>query len=64
MQRVRITQIRSASSRKKDQGATLRSLGLKRIRDSVELQARPEIIGMVRKVSHLVVVEKVKGTKS
>jgi large subunit ribosomal protein L30 len=54
---VRITQVRSAVSRPKDQGRTLRALGLHRIRDSVEHEDRPEIRGMVRKVAHLVVVE-------
>lgn len=51
---LRITQVRSAASRRSDQGRTLRALGLKRIRDSVEMPDRPEIRGMVNKVSHLV----------
>lgn len=61
MAKLKITQVRSAVSRKKDQGATLRALGLKRIRDSVEHEDRPEILGMIRKVSHLVEVEEVKA---
>lgn len=61
MAKLKITQIRSAVSRKKDQGATLRALGLKRIRHSVEHEDRPEILGMIRKVSHLVEVEEVKS---
>lgn len=58
---VRITQVRSAASRPKDQGRTLRALGLHRIRDSVEHEDRPEIRGMIRKVAHLVVVEELDG---
>jgi large subunit ribosomal protein L30 len=58
---VRITQVRSAVSRPKDQGRTLLALGLHRIRDSVEHEDRPEIRGMVRKVAHLVVVEALSG---
>jgi large subunit ribosomal protein L30 len=54
---VRVTQVRSAVSRPKDQGRTLRALGLHRIRDSVEHEDRPEIRGMINKVIHLVVVE-------
>jgi large subunit ribosomal protein L30 len=58
---VRITQVRSAVSRPKEQGRTLRALGLHRIRDSVEHEDRPEIRGMVRKVAHLVAVEELEG---
>ena len=58
---VRITQVRSAASRKADQGRTLRALGLTRIRSSVVHEDRPEILGMINKVSHLVVVEPANG---
>jgi large subunit ribosomal protein L30 len=57
--RLRITQTRSVIDRPKDQKATVRALGLHRIRDSVVKDDRPEIRGMVRKVSHLVTVEEV-----
>ena len=57
--RLRITQTRSVIDRPKDQKATVRALGLHRIRDSVVKDDRPEIRGMVRKVSHLVSVEEV-----
>lgn len=60
--RIRITQLKSAVSRPKDQGKTLRALGLHRIRDSVEHDATPSVLGMVTKVSHLVVVEEAKGS--
>ena len=56
---LRITQVRSSIGRPKDQGATLHSLGLRRIRHTVVQPDRPEIRGMVRKVSHLVTVEEV-----
>jgi large subunit ribosomal protein L30 len=58
---VRITQVRSAVSRPKDQGRTLRALGLHRIRQSVEHEDRPEIRGMIRKVAHLVAVPELDG---
>ena len=56
---LRITQVKSPIGRKSDQGATLRALGLKRMRDTVEQPDSPEIRGMVFKVQHLVDVEEV-----
>ncbi|MPZ73630.1 MAG: 50S ribosomal protein L30 [Nitriliruptorales bacterium] len=53
---LRITQVRSLIGSKQDQRATVRSLGLKRIRHSVTQPDRPEIRGMIEKVSHLVEV--------
>jgi large subunit ribosomal protein L30 len=61
MANVRITQVRSAASRKADQGRTLRALGLTRIRSSVVHEDSPEILGMINKVSHLVAVEPANG---
>ena len=63
MGRVRVIQVRSAISRQKDQGRTLKALGLKRIGDTAEHDDRPEILGMIRKVTHLVRVEEIKGSK-
>jgi large subunit ribosomal protein L30 len=59
MARLRVTQVRSAIDRPKDQKRTVRALGLHRIRDSVVKDDRPEIRGMIAKVSHLVRVEEV-----
>ena len=59
---LRITQVRSSVSRPADQGRTLRALGLRKIRQTVEHPDRPEIRGMVNKVIHLVQVEEVEGT--
>jgi large subunit ribosomal protein L30 len=57
MARLRVTQIRSTIDRPKGQKATIRALGLHRIRDTVVKDDRPEIRGMIAKVSHLVRVE-------
>ena len=57
--KLRITQVRSKIGRPQKQRDTLRSLGLRRIRDSVVRPDRPEVRGMVRKVAHLVTVEEV-----
>ena len=61
MTQLRVTQVRSVIHRPKDQKATIRRLGLHRIRDSVIKDDRPEIRGMIAKVSHLVTVEEVSG---
>ena len=57
--RIKVTQIRSAIGTKPNQRQTLRSLGLKRINDTVVQEDRPEIRGMVATVPHLVTVEEI-----
>jgi large subunit ribosomal protein L30 len=59
MARLKITQLKSGIGNKQNQRETLRTLGLKRIRDVVVKQDRPEIRGMVATVTHLVSVEEV-----
>ena len=54
-----MTQKKSEIGGTSGQRNTLRSLGLKRIGDTVVKEDRPEIRGMVNTVSHLVVVEEV-----
>jgi ribosomal protein L30, bacterial/organelle len=56
---LKVTQVRSAIGTKPNQRQTLRSLGLKRINDSVVQEDRPEIRGMVATVTHLVTVEEI-----
>jgi large subunit ribosomal protein L30 len=57
--RLKITQVRSEIGSKDNQRQTLRTLGLKRVRDVVVKEDRPEIRGMVQTVTHLVAVEEV-----
>jgi len=59
MARLKLTQVRSVIDRPKDQKRTVRALGLHRINDTVVKDDRPEIRGMIGKVSHLVRVEEV-----
>ena len=59
MAQLKVTQVKSGIGRKKNQRDTLRSLGLKRIHDSVVQEDRPEIRGMVATVPHLVRIEEV-----
>ncbi len=54
---LRIKQVRSAIGLPKDQKATVRALGLKRMNDTVEQADTPVIRGMIFKVKHLVEVE-------
>jgi large subunit ribosomal protein L30 len=59
MARLKITQTKSGIGNKQNQRETLRTLGLKRMHDTVIKQDRPEIRGMVATVTHLVSVEEV-----
>jgi large subunit ribosomal protein L30 len=59
MSRLKITQTKSGIGYKRNQKETLRSLGLKRMHDTVVKEDRPEIRGMIHTVRHLVVVEEV-----
>jgi len=57
--KLKITQVRSGIGRIEKQKRTLKALGLKRIRDVVEQEDKPEIRGMIQKVIHLVEVEEI-----
>jgi len=57
--KLKVTQTRSLIDRPKVQRATVRALGLRRIRHAVLKEDRPEIRGMIAKVRHLVTVEEV-----
>ena len=57
MAKIRITQTGSPIRRDKTQRATLVGLGLNKLRKSIEVEATPEVLGQVKKVQHLVLVE-------
>jgi large subunit ribosomal protein L30 len=59
--KIIVTQKKSLIGQNKDQRATVRGLGLKRINHSVELKDTPAIRGMVEKVQHLVDVKVMAG---
>ncbi len=61
---LRITLVRSTIGRPKDQGATARSLGLRRLHHTVDRIDDPTIRGMVYKIRHLVKVEEVPANAS
>lgn len=57
MGKVKLKQIRSiigASQRQKD---TMQALGLRKMNQEIVHEATPQIVGMVRKINHLVTVE-------
>ncbi len=57
MKKIKITQIKSGIDRSERQKQTLIALGLRKLNATKEVEATPQIIGMVNKVSHLVKVE-------
>jgi large subunit ribosomal protein L30 len=59
MAKIKITQVKSTIDRPKDQKATVKALGIKKMNASVEKEATPQIMGMVNKIKHLVTVEQV-----
>jgi large subunit ribosomal protein L30 len=59
MAKLRIKWVKSAIGYSQDQKDTIRSLGLRKLQQTVEHEDQPAIRGMVKKVSHLVKVEEV-----
>ncbi|MFP5019818.1 50S ribosomal protein L30 [Pseudonocardia phyllosphaerae] len=57
----KITQVKSRIGTKQNQRNTLRSLGLRKIRQSVVREADPQTRGYVHTVRHLVTVEEVQS---
>jgi large subunit ribosomal protein L30 len=57
MAKIKITQIKSVIDRPERQKLTLKALGLKKLHATKEVEATPQILGMVEKVHHLVKVE-------
>ena len=56
MDKIKIKQVRSRIGRPQDQRRTLDALGLRKMNAMVEHNATPQILGMVKKVSHLITV--------
>ncbi len=57
MAQVKITQIKSIIDSPKRQKATIFALGLRKMHQSVEHEATPQVAGMIAKVQHLLKVE-------
>lgn len=58
MAKLKIKQVKSKIGSTKRQKLTLEALGLRKMNAVVEHEATAQILGMVRKVNHLVTVEK------
>jgi large subunit ribosomal protein L30 len=56
---LKVTQVRSTIGSKRNQRETMRSLGLRKIRQSVVREDNPQVRGMIATVRHLVTVEEV-----
>ena len=61
---LKITLVRSTIGRPGDQGRTVRSLGIRRLHQTVVRPDNPSIRGMVTKVRHLIEVEEVPATET
>jgi large subunit ribosomal protein L30 len=59
MTQLKVTQVKSKIGGNKSQRDSLRSLGLKKIGQTVVKPDRPEFRGMIQTVHHLVTVEEV-----
>lgn len=57
MATIKVTKVKSAINRTQNQKRTLEALGLKKIGQTVEHDDTPNILGMIKKVNHLVSVE-------
>lgn len=59
MKKIRVTLIKSVIDRPAIQKKNVAALGLRKMHSSVEHTATPQILGMIRKVNHLVKVEEI-----
>ena len=59
MKKIKITQVKSGIDRSERQKQTLIALGLRKLNATKEVEATPQILGMVSKVLHLVKVEEI-----
>ncbi len=64
MKKIKITQVKSGIDRPERQKLTLKALGLNKMNASKEVEATPQILGMVRAVNHLLKVEDVNKEES
>ncbi|MDW8364997.1 MAG: 50S ribosomal protein L30 [Abditibacteriales bacterium] len=63
MPQLKVKLVRSPIGSPQDQKATVRALGLKRLNQTVIHSSHPTILGMVRKVKHLIDVEVVEESR-
>jgi large subunit ribosomal protein L30 len=56
MATIKIQQVRSTIKRPEDQKRTIKALGFSRLNQIVEKEVTPQILGMIKKVDHLIKV--------
>ena len=56
MKKIKITLVKSPIDRPNRQKLTLQALGLNKMNATKEVEATPQILGMVRKVEHMITV--------
>lgn len=59
MKKYRLTQIKSGIDRPERQKRNLVALGLNKLRKTVEVEATPQVEGMIAKVKHLITIEEI-----
>ncbi|MCX6235596.1 MAG: 50S ribosomal protein L30 [Bacteroidetes bacterium] len=59
MKKLKITQIRSGIGKPLRQKRTLEALGFKKMHQTIEVEASPQVLGMIAKVKHLLTVEEI-----
>jgi large subunit ribosomal protein L30 len=59
MEKLKITQVKSAIDRMEGQKRTVRALGFTKLHHSREVEATPQMMGMINKVAHLLKIEKI-----
>tara|TARA_Y100000589_G_scaffold332222_1_gene390483 strand:+ start:1733 stop:1921 length:189 start_codon:yes stop_codon:yes gene_type:complete len=60
MDKIRITKVKSIIGRPERQKRTMLALGLKKMNQSVEHESTPQVLGMIKKIAHLLKIEEVK----
>lgn len=59
MRKLRVTQIKSGIKQPERQKRTLKALGIRKMGRPVDVEATPQIEGMIAKVNHLIKVEEI-----
>lgn len=57
--KLKVTQIKSGIDRPERQKLTLQALGLNKLNASKEVESTPAILGMIKKINHLIKVEEI-----
>ena len=57
--KLKLKLVRSVIGKPKDQKATVRALGLRKLNHEIERDVNPQVAGMIAKVKHLLAIEEV-----